>query len=123
MGGDKVRSATAGRRFHSGSPRRFGHPSPIREAFTWKTGQRAQAQAIAGRSHHRPIEAGKAAKAGVSGLLQSFGWRDIVDPGGIATARGTGIYLPLQARVWMTTKNPRFTIRLVRQPKGERKRT
>jgi hypothetical protein len=95
----------------------------LREALMEKTGQRAQAQAIAGRSHHRPIEAGKAAKAGVSGLLQSFGWSDIVDLGDIATARGTEIYLPLWARVWMTTKNPRFTIRLVRQPKGERKRT
>jgi len=33
------------------------------------------------------------------------------------------MYLPLWTRVWMATKNPRFTIKLVRKPKSERKRT
>jgi hypothetical protein len=36
-----------------------------------------------------------AAKQVVIGLLQSFGWQDIVDLGGLATARGTEMLLPL----------------------------
>lgn len=55
-----------------------------------------------------------AAKAKATDLLKSFGWTDIVDLGDITTARGTEMYLPLWARVWMATKNPMFTVKLVR---------
>jgi predicted dinucleotide-binding enzyme len=40
------------------------------------------------------------AKATVIGLLQSFGWRDIIDPGDISAALGTKHFLPLWLRLW-----------------------
>jgi hypothetical protein len=54
------------------------------------------------------------AKATVTTLLQSFGWRDIVDLGDITNARGTEMYLPLWVRCWGAVKTPTFSIKLVR---------
>lgn len=54
------------------------------------------------------------AKATVTALLQSFGWRDIVDLGDITSARGTEMYLPLWLRSWGAVKTPTFSIKLVR---------
>jgi hypothetical protein len=55
-----------------------------------------------------------AAKETVTGLLHSFGWKDIVDLGDITTARGTEMMLPIWARVWVATQNPMFSFKLVR---------
>lgn len=55
-----------------------------------------------------------AAKDEVAALLESFGWRDIVDLGDITTARGTEMMLPIWARVWGATNNPMFSFELVR---------
>lgn len=55
-----------------------------------------------------------AAKAEAKALLEGFGWRDIVDLGDIANARGTEMYLPLWVRLWMATQSPMFSIKLVR---------
>jgi predicted dinucleotide-binding enzyme len=55
-----------------------------------------------------------AAKTTVSKLLESFGWRDIVDLGDITTARGTEMMLPIWVRVFGATKNPMFSFKLVR---------
>jgi predicted dinucleotide-binding enzyme len=54
------------------------------------------------------------AKQQVSGLLESFGWRDIVDLGDVTTARGTEMILPIWVRIWGATKNPMFQFKLVR---------
>jgi 8-hydroxy-5-deazaflavin:NADPH oxidoreductase len=54
------------------------------------------------------------AKATVTTLLQSFGWKDIVDLGDITAARGTEMYLPLWLRSWGAVKTPTFSIKLVR---------
>jgi len=55
-----------------------------------------------------------AAKKSVTELLQSFGWKDIVDLGDITTARGTEMILPIWVRVWAATGNPMFSFKLVR---------
>ena len=49
------------------------------------------------------------AKAQVSEILRSFGWRDIVDLGDITTARGTEMYLSLWLRLWASSEPPRST--------------
>jgi 8-hydroxy-5-deazaflavin:NADPH oxidoreductase len=54
------------------------------------------------------------AKAQVTELLASFGWSDIIDLGDITTARGTEMYLPLWVRIWASTQNPLFNIKVVR---------
>ena len=55
-----------------------------------------------------------AAKAAVRGLLETFGWKDVIDLGDITTARGTEMMLPIWARVWGATGNPMFTFKVVR---------
>jgi predicted dinucleotide-binding enzyme len=54
------------------------------------------------------------AKQTVSKLLETFGWRDIVDLGDITSARGTEMMLPIWVRIWGATKNPMFSFKLVR---------
>ncbi len=54
------------------------------------------------------------AKTEAKTLLADFGWRDIVDLGDISNARGTEMYLPLWARLWMATQSPMFSVKLVR---------
>jgi 8-hydroxy-5-deazaflavin:NADPH oxidoreductase len=43
-----------------------------------------------------------AAKATVTSLLQSYGWKDILDLGGISSAAATELIMPLWLRVWGT---------------------
>ncbi len=43
------------------------------------------------------------AKEKVSGILNQFGWTDIIDLGDITTARGTDMLLPLWLRIYMAT--------------------
>lgn len=54
------------------------------------------------------------AKAEVRRLLESFGWRNIVDLGDISTARGTEAYLMLWLRLWQATGTADFNIRIVK---------
>lgn len=55
------------------------------------------------------------AKAAVTALLKDgFGWKDVLDLGGIAMARGTEMYLPLWVRLYGTLQNPNFSIKVVR---------
>lgn len=54
------------------------------------------------------------AKTTVTELLQSFGWKDVLDLGDITTARGTEMLLPIWARIWMGTGNPTFNFKVVR---------
>lgn len=55
------------------------------------------------------------AKAEVTRMLTEwFGWRDVLDLGGISMSRGTEMYLPLWTRLFGALKNPMFSIKVVR---------
>ena len=56
------------------------------------------------------------AKGQVSKLLQSFGWptERIRDLGGISSARGTEMYLPLWLRLWGALDTGYFNIAVLR---------
>jgi hypothetical protein len=72
-------------------------------------------QQLAGGEHTAFVSGNDAAaKKRVTELLRSFGWKDIVDLGDITTARGTEMYLPLWARLYMSLGNPMFSIKIVR---------
>ena len=55
------------------------------------------------------------AKDVVKGLLESFGWRaeEILDLGGIATARGPEMWLPLWLRIMGATGTGNFNLKIV----------
>lgn len=55
------------------------------------------------------------AKQEVKAILGQFGWqeKEIIDLGEIATARGAESYLLLWLRIWMSTKNGMFNIKIV----------
>ena len=54
------------------------------------------------------------AKATVRGLLETLGWRDIMDLGDIGTARGTEMYLPLWLRIMGALGTPMFNVAVMR---------
>lgn len=54
------------------------------------------------------------AKAVVTGLLESFGHTDVLDLGGIETARGTEMYLPLWLRMMGSLDTATFNLKIVR---------
>jgi len=54
------------------------------------------------------------AKSVVMWLLESFGHRDVIDLGGIETARGVELYLPLWLRLTGALGTVQFNIRVVR---------
>lgn len=54
------------------------------------------------------------AKATVTELLRSFGHTDVVDLGGMETARGVEMWLPLWLRVMGALGTPQFNIKVVR---------
>jgi predicted dinucleotide-binding enzyme len=69
-----------------------------------------------GGDHHVFMSGNDAgAKAVVSGLLQSFGWRseNIIDLGDIITARGTEMMLPVWLSLFMAKNHGAFNIRIV----------
>lgn len=55
------------------------------------------------------------AKAQVSALLRSFGWRDIIDLGDIRTARGAEMVLPIWLSLMNALGSPLINLRVVRQ--------
>ena len=55
-----------------------------------------------------------AAKAVVTGILTSFGHDDVVDLGGIETARGTEMYLPIWLRLMGALGTAQFNVKVVR---------
>jgi predicted dinucleotide-binding enzyme len=55
-----------------------------------------------------------AAKATVIGLLESFGWKDILDLGDITAARGAEMWLPLWLRLMRALGTPAFNLKIVR---------
>lgn len=55
------------------------------------------------------------AKAQVAGWLREwFGWRDVVDLGGIGTARGTEMFLALWTRLYGALGSAEFNVKVVR---------
>ncbi len=54
------------------------------------------------------------AKATVADLLRSFGWRSILDIGGIEAARGMEMYLPLWSSLMAAQGTISFNIKVVR---------
>ncbi|CAN5177400.1 NADPH-dependent F420 reductase [soil metagenome] len=54
------------------------------------------------------------AKAEVIGLLNSFGWKQPIDLGGISTARGTEQLLPIWLRLWGKLGTPQFNFKIVK---------
>jgi predicted dinucleotide-binding enzyme len=54
------------------------------------------------------------AKAQVTDILRSFGWRDVIDLGDITSARGTESYVSLWLRLWGALQIPMFNIKVVR---------
>ena len=52
------------------------------------------------------------AKATVRGLLESFGWRHVLDLGGLQAARGMEMYLPLWLRLMGATGTPMFNVKV-----------
>lgn len=43
-----------------------------------------------------------------------FGWKDVIDLGGIAQARGTEMFLPLWVRLYGALRTPEFNVKVVR---------
>jgi 8-hydroxy-5-deazaflavin:NADPH oxidoreductase len=72
--------------------------------------------ASVGGGDHTMFVAGNhdAAKAAVTQMLHSFGWRDVVDLGDISGARGMEAMLILWLRSRMTFDNAMFNVKLVR---------
>lgn len=54
------------------------------------------------------------AKREVTRLLNSFGWKSVIDLGDITAARGTESYLPLWLRLWGALETTDFNILIVR---------
>ncbi len=54
------------------------------------------------------------AKATVTELLGSFGWKDIIDLGDLSTARGAEMLLPIWLRLMNTLGTPAFNFKIVR---------
>jgi predicted dinucleotide-binding enzyme len=54
------------------------------------------------------------AKQKVHALLESFGWRDVIDLGDMATARATEAYLALWLTLWKKLGTAQFNIKVVR---------
>ncbi len=69
---------------------------------------------LADGDHHIFVSGNDAdAKAQVSALLTSFGWRNVVDLGDITTARGTEQLLSLWIRLFGNLQTPMFNFKIV----------
>ena len=73
-------------------------------------------QLVAGGDHHVFVcGEDAAARAEVAAHLRSwFGWREVIDLGGISAARGTEMYLPLWLRLMGALDTATFNIKVVR---------
>ncbi len=54
------------------------------------------------------------AKQTVRALLESFGWRDVLDLGDLTTARGAEMMLPIWVRLFVALQGPMFAFKVVR---------
>jgi predicted dinucleotide-binding enzyme len=72
--------------------------------------------AVVGDGNHTLFVCGNDAdaKARVTELVRSFGWKDVVDLGDITGARGAEMLLPIWLRLLGTFKSPLFNFKVVR---------
>ncbi len=54
------------------------------------------------------------AKGQVKALLESFGWRDVLDLGDLSTARGPEMYMAMWIRLWGATGSGQLNVKVVR---------
>jgi predicted dinucleotide-binding enzyme len=54
------------------------------------------------------------AKAQVRDIMESFGWKDLIDLGDITAARGQEMILPFWLRIFVTLNNPNFNFHIAR---------
>ena len=72
-------------------------------------------RAVAGGDHTMLVSGNDAgAKAEVTTLLQTFGWKDVIDLGDLTNARGQEMWLPLWVRLFGAVKTPMFNLKIVR---------
>ena len=71
---------------------------------------------LADGDHHLFVSGNDAdAKAQVVNLLTTwFGWKQVIDLGDIATARGTEMYLPIWLRLWGALGTGLFNVKVVK---------
>lgn len=73
-------------------------------------------QQLAGGDHHLFVSGNNAnAKATVSELARSYGWKHIIDLGDITTARGMEMMLPMWLRLWGSLQTPMFNYKIVKE--------
>jgi predicted dinucleotide-binding enzyme len=72
-------------------------------------------QALAGGEHTVFVSGNDtAAKAAVAEVLKSFGWKDVLDLGDIASARGPEMYMAMWLRLWGATGTGMINVKVVR---------
>jgi predicted dinucleotide-binding enzyme len=72
-------------------------------------------QALAGGEHTVFVSGNDtAAKAAVAEVLKSFGWKDVLDLGDIASARGPEMYMAMWLRLWGATGTGVINVKVVR---------
>ena len=96
--------------------RAFPRVKVVKALNTVTTALMVDPNLIGGGDHHLFICGNDAGtKARVTELLGDwFGWRHVVDVGGIDAARGTEMVLPLWLRLWGALGTPLFNFRIVR---------
>lgn len=69
---------------------------------------------LADGDHHLFICGNDAsAKAAVTGIAESYGWKNIMDLGDITNARAIEMIMPIWLRIWGTIKDPLFNFKVV----------
>lgn len=77
-------------------------------------------QQLADGDHHIFVSGNDAdAKAKVTEVLKSYGWKNIIDLGDITTARGSEMLLPIWLRLWNALQNPNFNFKIVQGQKPQ----
>lgn len=95
--------------------RRFPRARVVKSLNTMNAAVMVDPGSIAGGDHTVFVSGDDAdAKATVGDLLREFGWTDIVDLGGIATARGVEMVLPLWLSLASTLGGPAIQFKVVR---------
>ena len=95
--------------------RRFPMAQVVKTLNTVNASVMVAPGAIAGADHTIFVSGNDAgAKRTVTDLLRRFGWKDIIDLGDIATARGTEMLLPIWLRLWGVVGSPMFNFKIAR---------
>ncbi len=94
--------------------RAFPETHVVKTLNTMNANLMVNPQLVAGGAHTIFVSGNDAAaKAQVVELLQSFGWQDIIDLGGLNTARGTEMVVPLWVTLFMKYGSPLFQFKVV----------